>query len=154
MFHGANHIKVDGKGRVALPTHLREAIVNRTDRGLVMTVSHDKERCLELYPLDEWVVAEQKVNDLSSFYSQHQDLRRFFLGYATTVRLDKTGRVLLPPTLRQFAEVDKGIYLVGQGNKFEIWSQDNWEKKMQAWMDHVPVPVPDDISPELERLQL
>ncbi len=152
MFRGANYIKVDGKGRVALPTRLREAIAQRSAGNLVVTVSHTYEPCLVLYPLDEWELAEAKVNALPSFKAQHQELKRFFIGYATDVQLDKTGRVLLPPTLREFAQVEKGVYLVGQGQKFEIWSQANWEKKMQAWIGHAP--DPGETSPELEILQL
>ncbi len=152
MFSGANHIKVDGKGRIALPTRLREMLAVRTQGSLVVTASHTYEPCLSLYPLDEWEQVAKKVNALSSFNPQHQELKRMFIGYAADIQLDKTGRMLLPATLREFAQIDKAIYLVGQGEKFEIWCEENWEKKMQAWVGHAP--DADEISADLQALQL
>ena len=56
------------------------------------------------------------------------------IGHATDVELDSQGRILLPSQLRQYAGVDKKITLIGQGNKFEIWSSDVWQDSCDAWL--------------------
>lgn len=152
MYRGVNQLKVDGKGRIALPTRYREELIERCGASMVVTVNNTSDHCLWMYPLDEWERVEKKINELSSFQPQHVKLKRFFVGYATDVEMDKTGRILLPPTLREFARIDKEAYFNGQGNKFEIWSAKDWMVSNEGWLDH-----PDDDAgptPEMEVLQL
>jgi len=84
--------------------------------------------------------------------SEHVKFKRFFVGYASDVEMDKTGRILLPPSLREFARIDKQIHFVGQGSKFEIWNSSDWETDCENWLtqsakDIVP-------TPDMEELQL
>ena len=152
MYRGVNQLKVDGKGRMALPTRYREELHERCGSSMVVTVNNTSDHCLWMYPLDEWEQVEKKINNLSSFNPQHVRLKRFFVGYASDVDMDKTGRVLLPPSLREFARIDKEVYFIGQGNKFEIWSGKDWEVSQAAWLNQAGV---DEIpSPEMEVLQL
>ena len=151
MFRSANQIKVDSKGRIALPTRFREEIVERSGGSMVVTVNNESEHCLWLYPMDEWERVEKKVNELSSFKPQHAKLKRYFIGYASDVDMDKTGRILLPASLREFARLDKQAYIVGQGNKFEIWSARDWESGCEEWVDRPDDSMP---TPEMEVLQL
>ena len=65
---------------------------------------------------------------LSSFNAQIRELQRRLVGYAEDVVMDATGRILVPPALRHFAQLEKAVVLVGQGNKFELWNKDNWER--------------------------
>jgi MraZ protein len=152
MYRGANQLKVDGKGRMALPTRYREELTERCNGSMVVTVNGTADNCLWLYPLDVWEQVERQVNKLSSMKPEHVKFKRFFVGYATDVEMDKTGRILLPPTLREFARIDKLIQFVGQGNKFEIWNASDWETDCEDWLmqsakDLVP-------TPEMEELQL
>ena len=134
MFRGANKLNLDNKGRLAIPVGYRNDLQGRCGGKLVVTVNNTREKCLWLYPMDEWVVVEQKVVNLSSFDPNHQKLKRFLIGYASDVEMDKTGRILVPGSLREFAGLDKTVFLVGQGNKFEIWDENLWNKKCAKWL--------------------
>ncbi len=150
MFHGESTIKMDGKGRMALPTKFRDGLIERCDGKMVVTINSSREECLWLYPLDEWEVIEKKINGLSSFNRQHQLLKRYFIGKASDVEMDKnTGRILIPAKLREFARLTKDISLIGQGNKFEIWDDTRLDDGMADFnMDM------DNLSGEMAGLQL
>lgn len=134
MFRGANLLNLDAKGRLAIPGRYRDALVERCEGRLVVTVNNAKEHCLWMYPLDAWREAEAKVAALPDFDPNHQKLKRFFIGYADDVEMDKTGRVLLPAPLRAFAAMDKAIYLIGQSHKFELWSEALWTARRDQWL--------------------
>ena len=152
MYRGVNQLKVDGKGRMALPTRYREELVNRCSGSLVVTVNTTSDHCLWMYPLDEWENVEKQVNGLPSLNPKHIKFKRYFLGYAADVEMDKTGRILLPPSLRAFARIEKEIHLIGQGNKFEIWNSADWEAGCDDWLNQAA----EDIvpTPDMEELQL
>ena len=105
------------------------------DGNMVITV--DPDMCLLLYPREEWLVIEQKIAALPTLNKQSRILQRFLIGHATDVEMDKNGRLLLPPTLRTFAKLDKQIMLVGQGKKFEIWDELRWTQNTQQWMEEI-----------------
>ena len=137
---------------MALPTRYREELHERCGGSMVVTVNNTSDHCLWMYPLDEWEQVERKINNLSSFNPQHVRLKRFFVGYASDVEMDKTGRILLPPSLREFARIDKEVYFIGQGNKFEIWSAKDWASSCDLWLNQSDVDEPP--SSEMEVLQL
>ena len=137
---------------MALPTRYREELHERCGSSMVVTVNNTSDHCLWMYPLDEWEQVERKINNLSSFNPQHVRLKRFFVGYAADVDMDKTGRVLLPPSLREFARIEKEVVFIGQGNKFEIWSAKDWEASQDSWLNQAG--VDEAPSPEMEVLQL
>lgn len=91
--------------------------------------------CLWLYPLPEWEKLEQTIIQLPTLNKAANKLRRFLIGNATECEMDSQGRLLLPEKLRSFAAMDKKIMLVGQLNKFEIWSETAWIAKEQDWVD-------------------
>ncbi len=134
MIRGATVLNIDTKGRLAIPGRYREELVERCDGRMVVTINNTSEHCLWLYPMDEWEQVERKISELPSFHVGHQNLKRFILGYASDIDMDKNGRILLPAPLREFAHLDKSIYLVGQGNKFEIWSEELWTAKCNQWL--------------------
>ncbi len=71
---------------------------------------------------------------MPSFNPLTRKIQRLLIGHATEVNLDNNGRLLLPPLLRTYAEIDKQIMLVGQGKKFEIWSKTMWENCRAEWL--------------------
>ena len=152
MIRGANSLNLDSKGRLAIPSRYRDAIAQRCEGRMVVTVNNTKEHCLWLYPMDEWKEVEKKIVSLPSFNSEHQKLKRFLLGYASDVDMDGSGRILLPAPLREFAMMDKTVFLVGQGNKFEIWSEELWEAKRAQWLgEELDM---ENLSIEMEQLSL
>ena len=93
-----------------------------------------RESCLLLYPLPEWEVVQRKLEALSNINPQARLLQRLLIGHATDLELDSAGRLLLPAMLRDYAELDKKLVLVGQGNKVEIWSETHWQEGMSSWL--------------------
>ena len=144
LFRGFNPINIDEKGRLAVPTRYRAELRECCDQQLVVTVSPDK--CLLLYPLPEWEEIERKFSKLSSLDKKVKRLQRLLIGHATECELDAQGRVLISEPLRNFASLEKRVVLVGQGNKFEIWDEDTWNRSRDEWLAEDSM---DDLSPEL-----
>ncbi|CAM3809712.1 division/cell wall cluster transcriptional repressor MraZ [Avibacterium gallinarum] len=133
MFRGASSVNLDSKGRLAIPTRYRAEILEKNNGQMVCTVDI-RQPCLLLYPLDEWEVVEQKLLSLSNFDPVQRSLQRVMLGYATECELDSVGRILISSPLRQHAKLEKSTMLVGQLNKFEIWSELEWHAQIQQDM--------------------
>lgn len=151
VFRGINPINLDAKGRLALPAKYRDRVSDRCDGHMVLTV-HPFDRCLLLYPLADWEVIESQVNALPNSTSrQARRLQHLMVGYATELDLDSANRLLLPAMHREHAELDKRLILVGQGQKFEVWSDARWSTMTEAYLDE---PVGDDASDELTNLSL
>jgi MraZ protein len=134
MFRGSNSATLDGKGRMALPTRTRETLSGLSENKVVVTIDM-REPCLLLYPLSDWEVVQGKLESLSNINPQARLLQRFLIGHATDLQLDGAGRLLLPSMLRDFAQLEKKLVLVGQGNKIEIWSEQNWHQRMGEWVE-------------------
>ncbi len=134
MFRGINAIHIDGKGRLAVPTRYREALSTGDASSLVVTIDTE-ETCLLLYPAKQWQVIEDNLQRLPSFDATTRRIQRLLIGHATDVKLDSNGRLLLPPLLREYAELDKRVLMVGQSNKFEIWAESIWEARRDQWLN-------------------
>jgi len=149
VFRGATKVTLDAKGRLAVPTRYRERIATRSDGELVVTV--DKDHCLLIYPLPEWEEIERKLVRLPSLHKRAREMQRIMVGYATEVDIDGHGRILLSRELRDFAGLDRQAILIGQGNKFELWDEERWNEKRDAWLSSED---DGDLPPELESLSL
>lgn len=150
MLRGVNSINLDEKGRMAIPTRYRAELLDCCERQMVLTVSVD--RCLLLYPFNEWEVIEQKLVKLPSLNKQAKRLQRLMIGHATECEMDAQGRLLISEPLRNFASLEKRIVLIGQGNKFEIWDENVWNKSREEWLDEGGLDDLENLSPELESL--
>lgn len=128
MFQGAAALSLDAKGRLAIPARHRDAL-SATDGELVVTAH--PHRCLLIYPADAWQPIRDKVLAGSSLEPRSAMLKRLLVGFAREERLDAAGRVLVAPELRQFAELEKSVWLVGQGSHFELWSDAGWQKQQE-----------------------
>ncbi len=118
--------------------------------GGQLVLTADADGCLLLYPQPEWQPIREKLMQLSAFNPRIRALQRFLVGYAEDVVMDAAGRVLISPTLRNFAVLDKRVMLVGQGNKCEVWDEARWQaqhEKMHGFTDG-------DLPPELEGFTL
>lgn len=130
---------MDAKGRIAIPTKCREQLASVCDGQIVIT-AHIQERCLSIYPIQEWTdnVLPQ-IQALPTVYKQAARAQRLVIGYAHEITVDSNGRVLLPPTLRDFAGLEKKLMLVGLGGKFELWDEDAWNATLVE-TDDEPIP--------------
>ena len=148
MFRGISQLNLDVKGRLAVPAKHRDALLERCGGRLVITA--DPDRCLLIYPLPDWELIQQKLEGLSNLDPRVRELQRRLIGFAVDVDMDGAGRVLIPPTLREYAELDKAVALVGQGKKFELWSKDVWDQRYASATSLAPAGLP----PELEGFSL
>jgi len=136
MFRGVNPINLDAKGRMAMPSRYRESIAAYCAGQMVATIDAQS-RCLLLYPLPDWEEIQAKIDALPSFNPASVRLKRLLIGHATDIELDGSGRLLLPSTLREYASLDKRVVLLGQGRKFEIWSEELWNQTRDDYLKEV-----------------
>ena len=132
MFRGITATTIDAKGRITVPTKHRNDISAACSGQIVITV--DIDRCLIIYPLPEWERVESDLLSLPNMGKQVRRLHRLYLGYAKACEVDGQFRVLLPQELREFAGLEKNVYLVGQGNKFELWDEGSWQQGCEDWL--------------------
>ncbi|RVU30474.1 division/cell wall cluster transcriptional repressor MraZ [Neptunomonas marina] len=136
MFRGVNQVNLDVKGRMAIPARYRDQIADQCAGHLVMTIDTE-ERCLLLYPTDEWEKIQRQIDALPSFDPMTRRLQRLLVGHATDLDMDKSGRVLVPAPLREYAGLEKRIILLGQGRKFEVWDEDRWNATRDSYLEDV-----------------
>lgn len=147
MFLGSHAINMDAKGRMAIPTKIRESLTSFCG-GRVVVTAHTEERCLLIYPENQWQEILPKLEALPSFNKKARRIQRLMIGYATQLEMDANGRVLLPPPLREYAGLEKKTMLIGQGQKLELWSEERW----LDWLDDSG--DDDEIPEELHSLSL
>lgn len=148
MFQGAASLSLDVKGRIAIPARHREALAAAANGRLIVTAH--PHRCLLLYPESAWEPIRDKVLAASSFNLQSAAIKRLLVGNAREEEMDATGRLLIAPELRHFAQLERLVWLVGQGSHFEIWSDAGWQRQQETILalDNLSLP------PELEDLAL
>lgn len=122
MFLGEFQHNLDAKGRLIVPAKFRDGLGER----FIVTKGLDK--CLFVFPMEEWNVFENKVKDLPISDPSVRKFVRFFFGGAFEAETDNQGRVVLPPNLREYASINKEIITVGVAGKIEIWSKENWSE--------------------------
>ena len=130
MFQGAAALSLDVKGRLAVPVRHREVLASAAEGRLILTAH--PHRCLLLYPEAAWEPIRDKLLTFSSFNQQAAAIKRLLIGNAREERMDAAGRLLIAPELRQFALLEKQVWLVGQGSHFEIWSDGGWQQQQEA----------------------
>lgn len=121
MFLGRYAHNLDAKGRLAIPARYREALAE----GVVLTRGID--RCLALYPLAAWRPLAEKVAALPITDADARNFRRIVFAEAADLALDGQGRILVPPDLRRYAEIEREALVVGVDTSIEIWSPARWE---------------------------
>ncbi|QSI76109.1 MULTISPECIES: division/cell wall cluster transcriptional repressor MraZ [Niveibacterium] len=132
MFQGAAALSLDAKGRLAIPSRHRDALTVMSSGQLVITAH--PHRCLLVYPVPAWEPIRDKVLAAPSLEARSALLKRLLVGFARDEEMDAAGRVLIAPELRQFAQLDKQVWLVGQGNHFELWSDAGWQKQQEEML--------------------
>jgi MraZ protein len=148
MFRGSSTHTLDSKGRIIIPTRFRH-VIQGSGGDAVMVTRMDKS--LFAYALDQWGKIEEKILALAEKSDAMRRFRRVFVGGAFECTCDKQGRVLIPPTLREYAQLEKDIVLVGVLDHFEIWSKENWEKENQLMESDM---LKEEVRGEISKLGL
>ncbi len=125
MFMGEYSHAIDQKGRLIMPAKIRSGLGER----FIITKGLDS--CLFVYPEHEWKVLEEKLKNLPFTNKNARSFSRFFFSGATEVEFDRQGRVLIPNNLRNHADLDKEVVIIGVSTRLEIWNKENWEKYNQ-----------------------
>lgn len=113
---------MDAKGRVILPIKFRETIGNK----FILTKGFDHN--LFIYPLDEWKKVEEKLSNLKITNKNSRIIKRLLQGSAVEVEIDNQDRISIPQNLRIYAELEKELLFVGQGEYIEIWAKNKFEE--------------------------
>ena len=151
MLRGVHSLALDAKGRIAVPSRYRSLLEAASDNHMVITIDTES-KCLLIYPLPEWEIVQEKISSLSSFNRAARRLQRLLLGYATDVDIDSAGRLLISGPLREHAQLDKKVVLLGQGNKFELWSETLWQQTRDEYIAEAG--NEDLMTEELEQISL
>jgi len=126
VFRGVFEHQIDGKGRTSFPAKLRETLVGAYDERLIVTTSLDA--CLHAYPVREWEQLELALSRRNPMEPGVKQLMRLYVASAQECPLDKLGRILIPPTLRSHASLEKDVIWAGMVKVVELWSKEGWAR--------------------------
>jgi len=129
MFTGSSTHSIDAKGRLAIPAGFRDALCASGDDKLVVTTLPNADHYLVCYPVEDWRNLADKISRLPELNPSVQAIKRRFFGNANECPLDKQGRILIPPRLRQKAGLESKAVLVGAQSYFEVWDEERWERE-------------------------
>ncbi len=139
MFLGEFIHTIDEKGRLAIPARFR------ADLAIGLVVTRGIDRCLAIYPMEEWEQLADKVSGLPMTDRRARAFRRLVFANASDVTLDKQGRVLIPPRLREYAGLDGEVVVTGLNTYIEVWGPGSWgeerervegdEANIEGWAD-------------------
>ena len=129
MFRGVYEHQIDAKGRTSLPAKLRETLTGAYDERLIITTALDP--CLHAYPVREWEALETALAKRNPMEPGVKTLMRLYVASAQECPLDKLGRVLIPPSLRAHAGLEKDLVWAGMVKVIEVWSVAGWAKAQE-----------------------
>ena len=114
---------MDPKGRISLPVMFRDI---GGAKWVVTNSRYLSKPCLHFFPLKSWSELENRIAKFPSLNESVQAFQRFYMAGASEIELDAQGRLIVPPTLRKFAQLDSESVCLGLGDKLELWSEPNW----------------------------
>lgn len=120
MFKGHFKYSIDSKGRISIPAKLRKNFSPEANDTLVMTQGLGN--CIDIYPLDQWILIEQKLAKLNHFKPKDAMFLRMFLQLAAEDSLDSQSRILIPQNLLEYAKIEKEVLILGALKKIEVWN--------------------------------
>jgi MraZ protein len=128
-FRGNYKHTIDAKGRLSVPAKFREVLLGKGDDRLIITnFVVEATRCLDVYPLDEWFRFEEEIRKRPKFDRRIVQFQNYYLSSASECVVDKQGRILIPPVLRQYADLKRDVVLVSALEKFRVWNNEAWKK--------------------------
>ncbi len=124
MFTGSYFHFMDNKGRVSIPSRYREILQERKDRQLILT---NFGGYILAFPQSEWAKIEAKFAEQPLFRKEIRAFQRFLISGVEECPLDRQGRILVPPNLRDYAKLNREVCLVGAIRCFEVWDRQSYE---------------------------
>lgn len=143
MFRGQSFHSLDDKGRLIVPTRFRSVIADSGEPGLMVA---QLDGGLYAYTMPQWREIEKRILAKARTSKKFRRFRRVLIGGSAECKLDKQDRLLIPPAMREYAELEGEIVLAGLLTHFEIWSRKRWDEEVQLLEDDLN--EIDDESPE------
>jgi MraZ protein len=132
MFRGSSFHNLDSKGRLIIPARFRDVVKQSTVGGLMIS---KLDGALFCYTFEQWHKIEERILNMVATSENMRRFRRSFIGGAHECLLDKQARILIPPSLRQYAGLNKEVVLVGVLHYFEIWAKESWAQEHENLQD-------------------
>lgn len=120
-FLGEFEVTLDAKGRVMIPAQLKRQLPDKAHNKFV--INRGFEKCLVLYPSNDWEIISAEVNKLNLYVKDNRDFARYFYRGATELTLDGNNRILFPKSLTEYAAIEKDVVLFAYSNRIEVWSK-------------------------------
>ncbi len=128
-FHGTFEHTIDDKGRVSVPARFREVLLaNNDDRVVITNFFIGTLRCLEVYAVAEWHKLEERLRAKPQFDQRVMRFQNYYVAAAHDCVIDKQGRILLPPSLREYAGLNRDVVFAAAQEKFRIWDRERWKQ--------------------------
>jgi len=121
---GEYKCRLDTKSRILLPAALKKQIPVEAEERFV--INRGFERCLVLYPMNEWKEISEELSKLNFYKKKHRDFMRYFQRGATELTLDGNNRLLLPKNLLSYAEISQDVVLFAYSNRIEVWDTETY----------------------------
>ena len=121
MLKGEYNHTIDDKGRVIVPVKLREEL------GDKFVITKGLDGCLWMFDNDEWDKVEQEIQNMPFTLMEARKLARFMIAGAYDGEPDKQGRIVIPPSLREYAGIQKDVVLAGVGSRVEVWAKEKYD---------------------------
>ncbi len=141
MFLGEHQHTLDAKGRLSLPAKFRAEMTGR------LVVSKGLEGCLYVHSSEDYAGFLGRLTDRGDFDPKFRQVRRFFSSGAVDTELDSAGRISVPQNLREYAELDKEVAVIGNGDRIELWDAEKWAAYNGETTDRI-----EDVTRELAEL--
>lgn len=125
MFIGSYQHSIDEKGRIIIPSRFREGLGSRS------VITRGLDQCLFLFPIEEWEKQSRELANLPLSKADARAYSRLFFAGASECELDKQGRIMIPPYLREYGKLDKDVVIIGVSSRIEIWAASVWQEYSQ-----------------------
>ncbi|MCC6543365.1 MAG: division/cell wall cluster transcriptional repressor MraZ [Nitrospirae bacterium] len=133
MFRGRYHHTIDSKGRLSIPSKFRDKVLH-SHGGQLILIKDLVDKCISAYTPDGWEDLTLKIQKASSLADEVKAFRRLMFSEAEDCTIDKQGRILIPPRLREYASLEKDVLVAGvENNKIEFWNPQIWDNAMAAY---------------------
>ena len=130
MFRGHFEHAIDAKGRTSIPSRFRDVLTAENDARLIVTPALF-DPCLHVHPMRAWEDLEAKIAGLPQFDPNVVAFRRRYISAAVECEIDKQGRILIPPALREHAGLQKDVLWAGMGQTIELWARERWKSAQE-----------------------
>jgi len=124
LFLGEFQHTLDPKGRIIIPSSYRDKLKEK------FMMTKGLEQCLFIFPMPEWDKLVEKLQGLPLSNYGAREFTRYFYSSASECEMDSQYRILIPPSLRKHAELEKEVYITGVGTRVEVWDKNRWENLM------------------------